>query len=248
MLNYIFTYSSHMPAGYGFRHFSSTHICILIILAGMMFALIRQYQQYTPAQRQHWRQFLALTILLLESSRAVILIMTHQFTLNELPLHLCGIGIFIIAWDAIHPNAFAREILYSLNLWGAFAALIFPDWQVLPLINVFLWQSFIIHALLITYPLALMVTGEFRPNWRRLWQPTLYLSGIIPIILIFNQQWHTNFWFLNTAAAQSPLAPIQHLTGSFYLPTLILCLIALWFCLYLPWTLKQTKVIEPLTD
>ncbi|MDR3240998.1 MAG: TIGR02206 family membrane protein [Lactobacillaceae bacterium] len=250
MFKYLITYKNNMPAGHGFQHFSIFHLTWLLVLACLIYVLVTFYQRSDQHRRQTIRRTIAAIIVSLELMRDTILVASHQFTMGEFPFHLCGIGIFIIAWDAIRPNHPAREILYSLNIWGAFAALLFPDWTMFPLFNVFLMQSFIIHSLLITYPMMLLVSGEFRPNWRKLWQPMIYLVIVIPLVLWLNNIWGTNFWFLNVAAAGSPLTPIQNFAGKWYLPTLIICLGILWFFLYAPWALTDRKAtkVEPVNS
>jgi uncharacterized membrane protein YwaF len=148
-------------------------------------------------------------------------------------------GVWAVLIDGFRPNTVCREVLYSLTIWSAMCADVFPDWADRPIINIFTWQSFASHGLLIAYPLMLLVTGEFRPNWRNLWKVALVLAGWVAVALVLNHNLGTNFVFLGTAAPDSPMEPIQAFSGRFYIPFMAFLLSLVWTGFYLPWVLKR---------
>ncbi|MBZ5941971.1 TIGR02206 family membrane protein [Weissella cibaria] len=243
MFNYYLTYQPDIPVGIGFGQFSGTHLTVLGVLAIGIYYLVHRYQRLTLAGRRHQRWGIALAIWTMELFKDIYLATTGQWDPNLLPFHLCGFGLMMVAIDAIRPNKTTQTILYSLTIWGAVAAEIFPDWAYYPLLNQWALQSFVIHALLITYPLMLMVSGEMVPNWRDLWRSVVFLCGAVPFVLWVNARLQTNFFFLNTAAPGSPLEPLQHMFGhgALYISVIIMLLGVLWVVMYLPWALAPRR-------
>jgi hypothetical integral membrane protein (TIGR02206 family) len=190
---------------------------------------------------------MAVIIVLLEVAKEVYLAVTGQYRPELMPFHLCGMSIFVIAIDAFWPrglvNKTTRQILYSLTILGASMALLFPDWAEYPLMNVFGLQSFIIHALLIAYPFALMKSGELVPDYKQLWRPAAFLVVVVPFVMFLNSKFDTNFYFLNTSAPGSPLEILQTTFGSYYILSMVVLLMIVWFFMYLPWALIKHRSV-----
>ncbi len=243
MFKYYFTYEPSIPTGIGFGQFSLTHGTMLLLMAGLIYYIVRYYIAATDSRRRHMRWGIAIAIWTMELFKDFYLAVTGQWEPSLLPLHLCGFGLMMIAVDAIHPNKTTREILYSLTIWGAFAAEIFPDWAYYPIMNQWALQSFLIHALLIAYPMMLMVSGEMVPNWRELWRPVLFLVVVVPFVIWVNGQLGTNFFFLNVAAPGSPLEPLQQAFGhgGLYITVVLSLLALMWVIMYTPWEIAKRR-------
>ncbi|MDR0921238.1 MAG: TIGR02206 family membrane protein [Lactobacillales bacterium] len=246
MFNYMFTYMRNIPSNVGFGQFGWIHFTVLFLEALMVAGFIKYYRGANEESRGKFRKVLASIILAMEVAKEGFLALTGQYEWGLMPLHLCGLSIFIVFFDAFWSNKASREILYSLTLPGALAALLFPDWASYPIMNVFAWQSFLIHAFLVGYVLVRLCSGEIRPNYRELWRPAVFLAIVVPIDLILNRQLGTNFFFLNTSAPGSPLEFLQTLFGNYYLLSMIGLLLIVWFFMYLPWALqeKKSKTVE----
>jgi hypothetical integral membrane protein (TIGR02206 family) len=235
------TFQPDIPEGIGFAQFSMTHLVFLGLLILIDIYIVRCYLRSNSQQQTHMRWTIGGLIFALEFLRQAYLALTGQYNPSVMPFHLCGLGIFIVAFDTIKPNNTTRELLYSLTIWGAFAALLFPDWTYYPAMNIWTWQSFLIHALLIVYPLMLLISKQFVPNWHRLWRSIIFVAICVPFVYWLNGLFGTNFWFLNTAAGGSPLTALQNMFGPYYPLSLIVCLLILWFIMYLPWAIVAHK-------
>lgn len=239
-----FFVSNANAKGPGFGLFSLTHLITLCILGVISFFICRYYFRASLINRNKLRIILASSILLLEVFKDIALLLTGQFTFGDLPFQLCGIGIFIVAYDAFRSNKTSRELMYSLTLPGAIAALLTPDWVTNHFINLFVWQSFIIHTLLVSYVLMQMIAKEFQPQWRQLWRVIVFLLIMTPLVAILNQQWHQNFFYIETPVAGSPLEPIALIFGSFYILGMVLLVAVIWLLMYLPWIVHGRKKIN----
>jgi hypothetical integral membrane protein (TIGR02206 family) len=242
MWEYFFTPPTvSVPDSVSFGIFSPVHLLTLVVLAGGITAVVIAYRRSGQSTRHRLRLVIGWATIMLELIKQVVLLVTDQYSVSYLPLQLCSVSLFCVFIDALKPNRWCREIFYALTIWSAAAALIFPDWATQPWSNIFSWQSFVIHALLITYALMLLASGEVRPNWRNLWRVIVVIAVVVPVAMLVNHIYDTNFWFLNQGSPGSPLAPIQALTGAFYIPTLIVLLGILWTVMYLPWVLADRK-------
>ncbi|MCL2676538.1 MAG: TIGR02206 family membrane protein [Streptococcaceae bacterium] len=226
--------------GPGFGMFTPTHFLFLDILAIIAIFIIRLYLKYIN-KRDKIRKYVAVTIVSLEIIKDIFLIVTGQFDYGDLPFHLCGMGIFIILGDAFIENKTTKELMYALTLWGAVAAILTPDWVTNAAINIFVWQSFLIHTLMITYVLMRLIAKDYQPQWKALWRSAVFVAIMLPLCMVLNHAWGTNFWFLETPVPGSPLEPIHQIFGNFYLLGLIVVLIIAWILLYTPWAIIQAK-------
>lgn len=102
--------------------------------------------------------------------------------------------------------------------WGALDTDLFPDWASRPILNIFTWQSFTIHALILGYVLMRIVAGDLVPDAGNLWRVAVITIAGALLGHLTNQAWGTNFWFLNVGAPDSPLEAIQYVAGPFHVP------------------------------
>ncbi len=131
-----------------------------------------------------------------------------------------------------------------MTLPGAAFALLTPNWVTNNFVNLFVWQSFLIHCLLITYVLMRLMAKEIVPHWRNLWRPTLFLMIVVPICAFFNQIWNQNFFFLRIPVPGSPLEPLYNIFGYYYIVGLIVTVLIFWTIIYLPWSWKSFSKIH----
>lgn len=226
------------PAASALGMFSPLHLGVLGLLTLGIALLVVRYRAADVAGRRRIRLQVASTLLLLEVLRQLAYVLTGAYTADIVPLHVCGISVFVIMVDATIPNRWTGDFLYALGWWGALAAVVFPDWANRPLLNVFTWQSFAAHALILGYVLMLLVGGDLVPTVRNLGRVALMVTGFGTVAALANRAWGTNFWFLAAGAPGSPLEAIQSVAGGAYVPVLVVLLAVLVTVLYLPWSLR----------
>jgi len=233
-----------IPPGHGFGLFTPTHFIILGVLAGLVAWLTVVYK-HAPDRRRHTiRLVLGISIVASDYAQQIAKAAMHVWNPTVLPLWLCSITSLVTLVDAIHPSRWTRETLYALGIWGAACALIFADWADRPWFNIFSWQSFLVHAALFAYPLMLLVSGELVPNWRNLWRVVVIMAVAVPVAVVVNHFYGTNFWFLNSGSPGSPLDPLLQVTGRWYVPALLALLLLLWCGLYWPWQSRRRRLTQ----
>jgi hypothetical integral membrane protein (TIGR02206 family) len=227
--------------GEGFALYGPTHIAFLLgILIGIII-IVFTYKKTGGAAKRKYIKKLAIAIFFMEFSRQIIImLLLPVYPVGQIPLHLCGMTIFIEIFHAFFPNKTTGEILYSLGLPGTLAALLFPNWTMYPINNFFPINSFVIHGLHAAFIISLLASGEIKPAVKNLWRPLLFLAAALPFAYFINQKLGTNFYFINAGSEGSPLEILIDLMGvPWFLFGYAGLLFFVWIVLYAPIVLRE---------
>ena len=194
-----------IPPGVGFAHFGTAHLVWLAAIVLFIWFSAMIYRKLPDGKRKAMRFIFAALIVADEIFKMVMLTIGHRYLPQYLPFHLCSINIFVIALHAVRPSKALDNFLYTVCIPAALAALLFPSWTELPLINFMCIHSFTIHALLIAYPAMLFLGGDIRPSYKQIGQCVLILFGLVAVALCVNLIFDTNFMFIMEAEPGTPL-------------------------------------------
>ena len=228
-----------LPAGIGFGLFSSRHFAAVLCCGlGVAFAL-GLFLKCSKKRQDVLLKATALSLLAGNLLRDLFLFSVHRMSLAYLPLHLCSFAIFVYLLQAFLPERFLPfrkalgEIGLVLLMPGTICALIFPDWTAYPLWNFMCIHSFVWHAVLVFYPLALFLSGRLRPTIRHLWYPVLYLGIIVPPTAVFNHFTGCNYLFIMTPLKGTPLELLYSRMGACWRIGYALLVLAVILLMYL---------------
>ena len=234
-MSLFWTATESMPYGMGFALYGREHLIWLGCIAVFTISMCAAAGKADPKTRRKLYLGVCISCLVWELFGDAVLLSTGQFTLNYLPLDLCGIAIYGEFLCCLRPRPLLKELCFCLFMPGALAALAFSNWVYLPWWNFFAVRSFVIHAFLVAYPLMMAVSGDLRPDARKL--PKCFAIGIamcIPIYFI-DKALDQNFFFLNWPSPGSPLVWFEEKLGNpGYQIGLPIMLLAVWVVIYLP--------------
>lgn len=211
-LELFFIYGTELPPDVGFEMFGPVHL--LWIFAGTVLSagLCLAYKK-TKAKRGFDRAVGA-ALLFLILIREVYLAVTGHLSVFELPLHLCSLaGIFCFV-HSLKNFDWLGQVLYSLCLPGTLVAIVFPDWIYYPPVHFITLQGFLFHFGVALYVICQLISGRIRPDIRKLWKVFVFLAVIVPLIYLFNRRFGTNYFFVNTPSAGSPLEWLASFMGN----------------------------------
>jgi len=135
-----------------------------------------------------------------------------------------------------------REIMYSLSLPGAVAALLFPDWTPYPILNIYSLQGFLGHGALVCYVFALLVSRQLVPDWRGLWRVALFCIIVSCPVYMLNRRLGTNFLFINGGSPGSPLSWLESRMGNpGYLIGYAALILLVWLAIYAPFIISAYR-------
>ena len=234
-MEHFFLLDRHLPEGVGIRMYGPEHILWLIAGVVICVLLCLYYRRQDTPHRKRLTQGLALFILFLEVFRIAAQIIAGVFRADYLPLHLCALSTFLTLIHAFRGGKLLDNILYGLCMPSAIAALIFSDWLQYPVLNIQSIQSFLIHIMLMSYPVMRMSGGDLRPQAKVLPKCLLLIIVIAVPLYFLNKLLNTNFFFLNWPSPGSPLEIFEGLWGNpGYIFGIFIIIAALWLLLYLP--------------
>lgn len=213
-MQYFLDTTGTIPEGVGFEHFSPLHIGWLIFAVVFITTISLIYHRQNAEDRRKTRKFLAALLVADELWKMFWLTVGGRYEIQYLPLHLCSINIFLIAYHCFHPNKALDNFLYIVCIPGALAALLFPSWSALPFANFMHLHSFTVHTLLVAYPIVLLVNGELQPDIKELPKSLLLLAVLAGIALCVNILFDENFMFLMYAEPGNPLYIFEEAFGS----------------------------------
>ncbi len=203
-----------LPDGVGFSTFDVTHL--LWILTGVLLCIgaCILYKKLSPKGQRRMLVILGIYIVFQEMLKNLVLIFKGEFSWGYLPFHLCGISILFIGFNTFKQTQIVRNFLYYFGLPGAALALLFPNWTKEPFFNFFHLHSFIIHILLIMYPLILVTSGQVDTNLKSAFKSLILLICFAIPVYGLNILWHTNFMFLMQPDKGNPLELFEKLLDS----------------------------------
>lgn len=228
--------------GNGFQLFDWYHLSWLLLTVLVVYIMFKIYRGADLAGQRKIKIRWALVILLLESIKNVLLIGRGEFSYDSLPLHLCGLGIFIVLAHAVLKVHHMDMLLYCLTMPGAFMSLVTPNWTDVSAFNYLHFHSFFFHLLLFAYPVTMLLSKELKLSVRKIWQPILFLIVTVPVVYVLNGWWGTNFMFLNEAAEGTPLVLLEQYFGEqYYILGFIGLVLIFWTILLLPLAIYKKR-------
>ena len=231
-MNSFFVLDKGLFPDIGFQCFGFGHF-LWLFAGGAGLALgCFAYRTALPERRPRLRLLTAGLALALELWRAGLLMSRGLYDLGRLPLHLCSLSLYLCFFHALTGRQGLGQFLYAFTLPGAAFALLFPDWTGQPLFGFITVSSFLLHFLLVLYPLMQVAAGELRPELRRLPGCIGRMLLLALPVYFLNKRWNTNYMFLNLPPAGSPLALFAFLGNPGYLLGYIPLALGVWALLY----------------
>ncbi len=249
MFRYFFLAKENVPSDMGFEFYDGYHLSWLCLISLFVIVISIGYKKTKLKDRHTFRKIYGTVVLLTEVYYQLVLLITGQYNVNYLPFHLCGLAIFLCFYDCFKPNDVIREFLYCLCMPGALMALLFPNWSDCPIFNFSSINSFIVHGLLVAYPVMLINAKEFSPDYKKLPKCGCLLTAIACPMYFFNKIFDTNFLFINTPSEGSPLVALEDWLGNpGYIFGMMFMVMLCWFVLYIPVVIKNLHIKDDIEN
>ena len=223
----------------GFDLYCPGHLIWLAAIAAATVILARYYIRQNEERRTGIKKFFAVAILCSEILKDGILIAIGAPMKGYLPLHLCGLAIFAMLWDAFSgKRRISGQMLAYAFLPGAISALVFCNWTEYPFFNFMCIHSFVFHGWIVIYVVMLYAAGEIRADYRGLWITAGILAVCAVPIYILDILIDENYLFLNEASEGSPLVFLWDVFGTRfgapgYIASFAVLLLTVFHVLYL---------------
>ncbi len=232
------------PHQHAFSLFGAGHI-FLLLLTVLGLSLLLHWTKHTSAKTRR-RLLYAAGILVptLELSHSVWMYFTGTTRLVELlPLHLCGLQSLFIPLSIFTPFACFKDFVFATSLLGGIFGTVFPAGIAgyYPLFSFQTIQTFLLHALLIYVPLALILTGAHQPHPRHFPRVLCLFLAVVFVVGYIDFHFGQNYMFLYGAPDGTPLVWVLDTFGrQIYLLVTFLLLAGISFCIHLPFIHPHT--------
>jgi hypothetical integral membrane protein (TIGR02206 family) len=223
-----------MEPASGFSLFGSAHLLAMasIGIAGVTLPVwIRRWRSEALVRRgAHW---LALLLVVQEVFQIWMQTAIYGFPLaTRLPLHLCGVAVFLTAVVLVRRTYALYELVYFWGLGGAVQAILTPELHFGFPHPIFL-TFFLGHGLLVVGALYATVVLGLRPTHRSIWRTFLativWAALVTPVNLVLG----TNYLFLMHKPERASLIDYFG-PWPWYIPVLAVVALALFYLYYAP--------------
>jgi len=180
-----------------FVMFSKIHIItiIMIVLINAGFIVLFKKCRNKKVFRiiKHSLVFLMLAN---ELSYIVWSILTGDWSMEySLPLQLCEVLTFLLAYMLISENYTAFELAYFITFGGALQAIATPDLYY-PFPHYRFFNFFLSHGLMFIAIFYMIIVNGYRPRFISIWKTMLGLNVYMIILIPVNILTHGNYMFL----------------------------------------------------
>ncbi|MBK1700708.1 TIGR02206 family membrane protein [Thiococcus pfennigii] len=235
-----------MHTAEAFTLFGAAHLATLAGIAAVALGVaLLARRVLTPGWQQRLGVLIGVLLIVHEGLTIWLQITLYGRAWNHvLPLHLCGIAIFVTAWMLIARSYRAYEIVYFWACAGTLQALLTPDLTLgfpAPAYLVF----FIGHGLVVVGVLYAMLVYRFRPHVASIAWSVAAVLALIPIIAPLNLWLDTNYLYLCAKPSQASL--MDHLgPWPWYILGLVGVGLVSCFVYYLPFLIADLIAGRPL--
>ncbi|MBN2387307.1 MAG: TIGR02206 family membrane protein [Anaerolineales bacterium] len=244
-LGQYFVYDYH---GAAFEWFGPAHVATLLALAALILGLLTLRSQSERA-RGPFRWTLALLLWLNEAGWHIWNISWGHWTIDQLPLHICSLLIWLSGIMLVCKNRWIYEFAYFLGIGGGLQALLTPDVGIWGFPHYRFFQTFIAHGLLIAAAVYMTTVEGLRPTWKSLLRVFVGMNLYMALVYIINLWLGTNFLYINAKPAVPTLLDLLPPWPG-YLPWMETIGVAVCLLLYLPfaigdWRTRRKSRIAP---
>ncbi|MFC4321025.1 YwaF family protein [Litchfieldia salsa] len=223
-----------------FQLFSISHLIMILLLVGTVFALYFLRNSLSIKGKGVVRYFLAGFLILSE----LTLYMWYSYTdvwnpVDSLPFQLCSISLILSIVMLLWRNFFLFEVTFFLGVGGALQAMLTPE-LVYDFPHYRYFHFFLAHIAIILASFYMIWFEGYRPTMRSVWKAFVTLNILAVGVFFVNEMTGGNYMFLS----RKPTNPsLIDLLGPYpwYLLSLEVAALGIFCLLYLPFSVVEEK-------
>ncbi len=225
-----------------FRAFSGVHLVVLALLIAGNFLLLRYMADHrTDRAQKTFRVSAASALLFLELLEQGWKAGAGVWAFDTaLPLHLCRVSAFIVAFVLLTGNRYLYEIGYFWGIAGALNAIITPTLGAHGFPHLLFFKFFISHDLIVLSMLYLTLIERYRPTGRSIIRIAVITNIYAGLVAVIDYLLGANYLYLcenpGGATILAPFGPWPR-----YLPALWIIGTVAVLLLYLPFAVRDMR-------
>lgn len=222
----------------GFELFSMVHITTLVLFFAACCALV-----YLSKKQKKYQQKIKWTLFILlpacEISSHLWLILTNQWDLSDLPLHLCSLSTFIAMYLFLKKSNKVFYLLYFFGTLPPILAMVTPE-MIYTFPHFRFIEYFLHHSVIPLSALYFILFEGYRVPRKGILFGYVTVNLIAVPIFILNQLLGTNFFYLSSPTESKTILTFFG-SGIMYYINLQIAALIVFFITYLPMGVLQRK-------
>lgn len=231
-----------MP-GAGFETFGAPHLAALALTIALPLALAGIARRLAGAAPTVIARGLAGLLLANELTYWTIRISqigVDGWIRNHMPLHLCGVAVWLTAWVLLSRHDKAFQVVYFWGLVGSANAVLTPGGLAVDFPEYRFFQYFIAHSGIVVGVLYATWGLGMRPTLRSLFRAFGYLLGFAALVGAVNALLGSNFMWLS-GPPPGTVSPFFAAPWPWYLPILAVVGLAMFFVVLSPFLVSDWR-------
>jgi hypothetical integral membrane protein (TIGR02206 family) len=225
--------------GSPFILFGVWHLVALLVIVLINLAMLG-FRGASAKTRLIVRWAMAIILWLDEASWHMWNLYWGHWTVDQLPLHICSLLIWLTGFMLILKSYRIYEFAYFIGIGGAMQALLTPDAGSYGFPHYRIFQTMISHGLLLTSAIYMTTVECFRPTWKSFWRVVLGLNLYAALIYPVNLLLGTNFLYINHKPTTASLLDVLP-RWPYYLIFMELLGLIVFLFLYLPFIIRDLR-------
>lgn len=176
--------------------FSMPHIVALLIV---LFLIVMVYinRKKMAVYEKQWRIVIGVFIVFQEVVLHINRVFMGVWTIEEsLPLHMCSLSVFLIAYMYATRSYKMFEVMYFWGIAGALQAILTPNLDHYGPPHFRFYQFFVGHGTIMIATFFMIFVVGFLPTFKSLFKAMLFTNAILPIIGVINWLTGGNYFFI----------------------------------------------------
>lgn len=220
------TYSPFIP-------FGLDHVATMIIIGLLAFVIPMLLKTDNDSRGLVEARVLSVLLIISELGKLLVSVLIYNNSLaTSLPLHLCGVAAFLVAWTLWHRSYSSYEIVYFWGIGGGVPAILTPD-LLAGFPHPSFFYFFISHGLILLGVMYATIVFRFRPVFVSVAKAIVATFVLMAVIYPVNLLLDSNYMYL---LAKPQALTLMEFMGQWpwYLLTLTVIGIIVYLLCYLP--------------
>ncbi|HET7144166.1 MAG TPA: TIGR02206 family membrane protein [Anaerolineales bacterium] len=227
--------------GGAFELWGKGHLIALAIITVICILLPHFRNRWDEKEKRIFRYTVAILLTVDELSAHLWNVYWGTWNIQTmLPLHLCGVMLWLSVYMLLARNPVIYELVYFLGIGGATQALITPDASIYGFPHFRAFQTFIAHGLLVIVPIYMTVVEGYRPTLRSFKRIFIWTNIYMVFVFIINLTINSNYLFIHYKPEFPTIIDLLS-PWPWYILELEVVGIAILSILYIPFLIKDWR-------
>lgn len=247
-------FTTKIPDSMRFRSFTPLYFLLLSIIFFAVFFAARRMKKLPREKRGTMLLIVTWALPCVYLSRFTVFALLEHFVepqmslLDRLPFHLCATNAIIMPVAVTTRNRVLLNFVYAIALPAAAAAMLTPAMSYYGLYFYFSWQVlffYLDHGLMVMTAVLCVVSGLVRPSAKEAPKVLGLFLAYCAVIYPVNRLLGENYLFLNYPDEGTVMAYFaKYLGNPGYLVPMAFLLVIIVSLMYLPWILREKRIIK----